>query len=81
MTLRSDWGMEPMMIQLMPEVNRAFSAKIIWGTFGFLGRRPRLEMRSRLWRLNARINEFGAGKHRLCPAPRLCAAKRRPRKT
>jgi hypothetical protein len=31
MILLSDWGMAPMMIQLMPEVNRAFSAKIIWG--------------------------------------------------
>ena len=46
--------------EMVAGVNRAFSAKIIWGTFGFLGRRPRfamanpscggLEMRSRLWR-------------------------------
>ena len=26
MTLLSDWGMEPMMLELLPEVNRAFSA-------------------------------------------------------
>jgi len=44
MTLLSDCGMTPIMLQLAPEVNRAFSAKIVLGTFGFLGRCPRLEM-------------------------------------
>jgi len=32
MTLLSDWGMEQMMIELVPEVNRAFSAGALVGS-------------------------------------------------
>jgi hypothetical protein len=41
MTLLSDWGMGRMMIELAPEVNRAFSARAS-GVPGILGRCPRL---------------------------------------
>jgi hypothetical protein len=47
-TLLSDWGMAWTMIELAPEVNRAFSA----GAFSvsqILGRCPRLGMTPRLW--------------------------------
>jgi len=49
MTLLSDWGMAPMMIQLGPEVNRAFSA----GGFLFYeswGDAPGYHETARLWR-------------------------------
>src|SRR6266478_10234370 len=49
MTLLSDCGMAPMMIDLVPEVNRAFSAGVFFIP-QILGRCPRLPMRPRLWR-------------------------------
>jgi len=57
MTLLSDWGMARMMIELVPEVNRAFSAWVT-ATIAFLGRCPQAEKRPRLWRW---LDEFCRG--------------------
>src|SRR5947208_12161460 len=63
MTLLSDWGIVPIMIRLVPEVNRTFSP----GAFGVikLGVAPGLDERQRLWRYLATDfirNFYGAAK-------------------